>query len=101
MSDLKERLKESAAAFRQHPIYTLDGEAVYLTVQADELDEALARIEQLEAALTPSAETKAAYMGEFRFIFGEYTPNVPWITIKEIMAAIRAYAAALPSRKAP
>ena len=64
--------------------------------------DAAARIEQLEAALTPSAETKVAYMGEFRIPFptvdedgNEVTlyPNVPWDTIKEIMAAIRARAA--------
>jgi len=61
-----------------------------------------ARIAQLEAALTPSAETKAAYMGEFRIPFHTVDedgnevmiyPNVPWTTIKEIMAAIRARAA--------
>jgi hypothetical protein len=56
---------------------------------------------RLRAALTPSAETKAAYIGEFRFnlpVVNEegdeivLTPNVPWTTIKQIMAAIRAYA---------
>jgi hypothetical protein len=40
-------------------------------------------------ALTPSADTKAAYIGEFQFQFGDCTPNVPWTTIKQIMAAIR------------
>lgn len=61
----------------------------------------LAERNRLREALTPSAETKAAYMGEFQFRFpirdhtGEevmFTPNVPWTTIKEIMAAISAYA---------
>lgn len=51
----------------------------------------------LVSALTPSAETKAAYMGEFSIKLpefdkngGEYLrpTNVPWITIKEIMKAI-------------
>lgn len=54
-------------------------------------------VEALRAALTPSAETKAAYMGEFRFKFSvrwegeeiDFMPTVPWTTIKEIMAAIQ------------
>ena len=66
-----------------------------------ERDAAIARAEKLEAALTPSLETKAALMGEFSMQFPgldengeEYmrTINVPWTTIKEIMAAIRALA---------
>lgn len=50
-------------------------------------------------ALTPSADTKAAYIGEFRMGVTLYHPKtgeedyrsvqVPWTTIKEIMAAIR------------
>jgi len=65
------------------------------------------RIEQLEAALTPSSDTKAAYHGEFSFLItvrveDEETSEpidvkrkvmVPWNTIKEIMAAIRDRAA--------
>lgn len=52
---------------------------------------------------TPSAATKAAYMGEFSFIAGEYVDDegephtqveaVPWTTIKDIMKAIKARAA--------
>jgi len=56
---------------------------------------------RLVEALTPSAETKAAYIGEFTFSlnagldeFGDdhiiKNVQVPWTTIKEIMAAIRA-----------
>lgn len=54
--------------------------------------------EHLLEALTPSGDTKAAYMGEFSFDFpffdedGEecsHPINVPWTTIKEIMDAIR------------
>ena len=56
-------------------------------------EKAEAQCARLEAALTPSAETKAALIGEFSFTFGEFTPNVPWTAIKQIMAAIRAYAA--------
>ncbi len=64
--------------------------------------DAAARIEALEAALRPSAETKAAYIGEFSHRVtsisddGEeqyFDATVPWTTIKEIMAAIRARAA--------
>lgn len=52
------------------------------------------RIEQLEAALTPSGTTKAAYIGEFKFkISPRREVMVPWTTIKEIMAAIMANAA--------
>lgn len=58
-------------------------------------------IAALTEALTPSAETKAAYIGEFRFDVmvraldpdeDELVPmtvTVPWTTTKEIMAAIR------------
>ena len=59
-------------------------------------------IDRLREALTPSGATKAAYAGEFTFrvcigyeddmeIYDTIT--VPWTTIKEIMAAIRARAA--------
>jgi hypothetical protein len=65
-----------------------------------------AREAKLVEALTPSGDTKAAYMGEFSFPGviryenedGEECEDahkipVPWTTIKEIMAAIRARAA--------
>lgn len=46
-------------------------------------------VERLREALTPSAATKAAYMGEFEFQSGAgITHCVPWSTIKEIMKAI-------------
>jgi hypothetical protein len=53
--------------------------------------------ERYKEALTPSCETKAAYMSEFSIdvpMFDEHGEeftqqiNVPWTTIKEIMAAI-------------
>jgi hypothetical protein len=70
-------------------------------------EKAETRIEALEAALTPSSDTKAAYHGEFSFLItvrveDEETSEpidvkrkvmVPWNTIKEIMAAIRDRAA--------
>jgi len=61
--------------------------------------------ERMREALTPSGDTKAAYMGEFKFdvMFpsldeddDEPVPHpvtVPWDTIKEIMAAIAGRAA--------
>jgi len=58
-------------------------------------------IARLEEALTPSAATKAAYIGEFYFLVDDRDEDgeectrqimVPWTTIKEIMAAIRARA---------
>jgi hypothetical protein len=59
-------------------------------------------IKALVEALTPSGDTKAAYMGEFHFpqtMTGDDGEDVtvktyvPWTTVKEIMAAIRARAA--------
>jgi hypothetical protein len=55
---------------------------------------------RLREALTPSGDTKAAYIGDFSFPITlrlgheEETRrvDVPWTTIKEIMAAIRARA---------
>lgn len=50
---------------------------------------------RLREALTPSGDTKAAYMGEFSWEEesddgrGVATRTIPWTTIKEIMAAIR------------
>lgn len=69
---------------------------------AKEVAEAQAKIARLTEALTPSGDTKAAYMGEFEFIvFGmnddgeecSHKITVPWTAIKEIMAAIKARAA--------
>ena len=68
-------------------------------MRAEELER---EVERLREALTPSADTKAAYIGEFHFNVidrdedGEEVPRrvaVPWDTTKEIMAAIAARAA--------
>lgn len=68
----------------------------------------LAEVVRLREALTPSADTKAAYIGEFQFDimltddFGKERPHevtVPWTTIKEIMAAIAARAALAPAKE--
>lgn len=74
------------------------------------LDTARAEIERLTEAMTPSGDTKSAYMGEFSVRLpdvdedgNEYTRsiNVPWTTIKEIMAAIKARATLSPAVKEP
>ncbi|MDR3464204.1 MAG: hypothetical protein P4L76_18020 [Beijerinckiaceae bacterium] len=80
-------------------------EIIVQTANADraERDAALSELAKLRGALTPSADTKAEYIGEFKFaITGDDEDGqniemvtVPWTTIKEIMARILAYA--LPS----
>lgn len=59
--------------------------------------------EALVAALTPSAETKARHIGEYAFSVEDRDEDgeectrpvtVPWTTVKDIMAAIRADAEA-------
>ena len=68
-----------------------------VTITGAEYVRLMAENAKLRAALTPSGETKAAYIGEFSFsiyvgeddgeeIFQRIT--VPWTTVKEIMAAI-------------
>lgn len=59
------------------------------------------KIERMQEALTPSASTKADYIGEFSFDVDDRDEDgeecsrnvvVPWTTVKEIMGAIRARA---------
>lgn len=54
-----------------------------------------AEVERLTEALTPSCDTKAAYMGEIHCDCPteNWKHFVPWTSIKEIMAMIRARAA--------
>jgi hypothetical protein len=61
------------------------------------------RYAALEEALTPSPETKSAYIGEFSFGITERDEDgdehirqvvVPWTTTKDIMAKIKEYAKA-------
>jgi len=65
------------------------------------LSAALSQAAALREALTPSAETKAAYIGKFSFLQEALdgdgfeimeTITIPWTTIKEIMKAISARA---------
>lgn len=64
----------------------------------DRATTAEAQARAMREALTPSGDTKAAYMGKFSMRFpdvdedgNEYAReiNIPWTTIKEIMAAIK------------
>jgi hypothetical protein len=76
-----------------------------LAVALAQRDVARARCIALTKALTPSAETKAAYIGEVKFtvatgfdddgceVWQEIT--VPWTTTKDIMAMILGHAAML------
>jgi len=66
------------------------------------------RLVKLQEAVTPSAATKAAYMGEFSMRIPELdengneifcTVNVPWITIKKIMKAIQKRAALVEEKQ--
>jgi hypothetical protein len=72
-----------------------------------ELLTARAKLAKYEEAVKPSGDTKAAYIGEFTFPLEQWDPNagedgegelvledvtVPWTTVKEIMAAIKARA---------
>ena len=59
------------------------------------IEEQRRRIKALEEALTPSAGTKYAFLGEFRQAVGSRKVTIEWTTIKEIMQAIRDHADAL------
>ena len=96
MTDIVERLQKAT-------LYEGNGELSALPEEAaDEIAALRAKNERLRVALTPSAETKAAYIGEFHITEEGYDEDgqvyyrkvaVPWTIIKEIMAAISARAA--------
>lgn len=76
--------------------------AAELTRLKSEVEALRAENERVTEALTPSGDTKYAYMGEFSWtdwrtdakgVEQGYEMVVPWTTIKEIMAAIRARSA--------
>lgn len=102
MSDIVERLHERIGVAHSHYI----SPDIRLLMDAiDALESLRAENERMREALTPSAETKGAYIGEFKFNTpivnskGQeeaFMTYVPWPTIKEIMAAIRARAALTP-----
>jgi hypothetical protein len=90
MSDLVERLRKACFG---HPAARIPWPHYILHEAADRIVALEAENARLREALTPSAATKASYIGEFRFpletVDGD-TPSVtvPWTTIKQIMAAI-------------
>ena len=59
---------------------------------ADRIKELEARVEAFEWALTPSGDTKAAYLGEFKQDVGRKKIAIEWTTVKEIMNKIRSRA---------
>ncbi|MBL4766519.1 MAG: hypothetical protein JKY94_02190 [Rhodobacteraceae bacterium] len=86
-----------------------NGDAI-LYHHADTVKALTAERDALREALTASGSTKADYMGEFRIDFPlfdengeEYIQpvNVPWTTIKEIMAAILNRALPTPPKETP
>lgn len=103
-ADLASREGEIATAVRKGLDWT--ERACVFKVERDDwkarAEAAEQQVKALEGALTPDANTKYAYIGEFSVPWPERDENgdhvvrqinVPWTTIKEIMAAIRARAA--------
>ena len=86
--EAKERLKKQLDA-------SLAVESVSASVKCADLALILASHDALEEALTPSAGTKYALLGEFRQAVGSRKVTIEWTTIKEIMQAIRDHADAL------
>lgn len=95
-ADLIERVeRERDEAWGQAHLGHSRAEAAEARVTALEAEKA-----GLVKAVTPSPETKAAYIGEFHFNWTVWDPTgeeqithrvqVPWATIKQIMSAIRA-----------
>lgn len=115
---LSAEVRRWETSFEGH-VYVKDGDYALLAeaagnpnllaqLKASQID-ATKRVQRLEEALTPSGETKAAFIGEFSFAISTFLPEadeeddeimvettqqvtVPWTTVKEIMQAIRAYA---------
>ena len=59
---------------------------------AERIKELEARVAAFEWALTPSGDTKAAYLGEFKQDVGRKKIVIEWTTVKEIMNKIRSRA---------
>lgn len=78
---LIERLRSSAKALRENPVYDSEGDGMLLTVQADELDEAARQIETLRAqvAALPNAygvrEALARMLAAYRELHAFYGPT--------------------------
>ncbi len=91
MSDILETKARLRAGLDQHVAL----ESVSASVKCADLALILASHDALEEALTPSAGTKYALLGEFRQAVGSRKVTIEWTTIKEIMQAIRDHADAL------
>lgn len=121
---LVERLRQSAELFEAvramhagaecadaEPHWSSQAEAAtahdLASVAAAAIERLVAENRALHEAMTPSVDTKAAYIGEFSFNVEVWDPDggeagegeavlesktVPWTTVKEIMAAISAHA---------
>ena len=61
--------------------------------EAERIKELEARVAAFEWALTPSGDTKSAYIGEFKqAVEDENVIVIEWTVVKEIMEAIRKFA---------
>lgn len=96
----------SKACWEEVKIAHLKGKISDLEAECERLRDGVSHLAKLEEALEPSGSTKYAYSGEFHFFHtvhaydehGEYVEEdveviVPWVTIKDIMAAIKSRSA--------
>lgn len=104
--ELEARLRDGLVPSEIGPSIDLGATENLMSEAADVIADMRRQIGALQEALTPSGGTKGEYIGEFNVPYpiqdedGEERTlriNVPWTTIKEIMAAIRARAAAPPA----
>lgn len=117
MSELVEQLLSSAEAFRNHNVYTSDGEPIRLIVQAEECKKAADRIATLEAENTQLREALGYYadtfceLGEFNECCGKLRDDdcsgckaraaLASCDIEQIVAAMEAGAITLWSNGKP
>lgn len=117
-----EELERAVERLEADLLYADSGEEALATIRTPDLRLILSanremreQVEALTEALTPSGDTKAAYHGNFKFQvtqwreigdvgceeeWEEYLADfaVPWTTVKEIMAAIKARSALTTQR---
>ncbi|MFC5423688.1 hypothetical protein ACFPOB_29580 [Bosea eneae] len=101
LEEVTERAVSAEAQARIWADHFKDAKAALTAAEAEK--------ERLLRATTPSPATKAAYIGEFHFDWTVWDPNgeeqithrvqVPWTTIKQIMAAIRSRAVLSPKKE--
>ena len=74
-------------------LHWLDGNRAGAAASAERIKELEARVAAFEWALTPSGDTKFAYIGEFKqAVEDENVIIIEWTVVKEIMEAIRKFA---------